>query len=101
MKVRIGTFNIENLFTRYRFRRNFAPLEADGSTINNLTLDVYDKVAKQITAKAIHKIDTDALAVRKPENLRVLDRFNTRYLVGNIVTRRRDVKQRKRERGWR
>ena len=52
MKVRIGTFNIENLFTRYRFRRNFAPLEADGSTINNLTFDVYDKVVKQITAKA-------------------------------------------------
>jgi predicted extracellular nuclease len=79
--LRIGTFNVENLFARYRFRENFSPT-LDGFTINDLAFDIYDETAKQITAKAIKEVDADILALQEVESLSVLDRFNSKYLGG-------------------
>jgi len=79
-KVRIATFNVENLFARYRFRQNFDPLGADGFTINNLAFEIYDDTEKRITAQAIREVKADVIALQEVENLPVLDRFISRYL---------------------
>lgn len=77
--IRVGTFNVENLFARYNFRKNFEPSE-DGFTINNLAFDIFDETEKRITAEAILTADADILALQEVESLPVLDRFVSRYL---------------------
>ena len=79
---RVATFNVENLFARYRFRQNFDPREEEGFTINNLAFDIFDEVEKRITGEAIKEVDADVIAFQEVENLLVLDRFNSRYLAG-------------------
>ncbi len=79
--VRIATVNCENLFARYRFRRNFTPSD-DGFTINNLAFDLHDDDAKKITAKTIRATDADVVCLQEVESLEVLERFNSRYLGG-------------------
>ena len=78
--LRVGTFNVENLFARYRFKQNFDSVAEDGFSINNLAFNIYDEDSKKITAKAIRETDADVLALQEAENLGVLDRFNSRYL---------------------
>ena len=80
--MRLATFNVENLFARYRFRRNFDPTDSDGFSINNLAFSINDETAKQITAKAIREVDADVLALQEVDNLKVLDRFASKYLGG-------------------
>jgi endonuclease/exonuclease/phosphatase family metal-dependent hydrolase len=77
--VRVGTFNAENLFARYRFGAGFQPT-FDGFTVNDVAFDLMDDTAKRITAQAIKLADADVLALEEVESLPVLDRFNSRYL---------------------
>lgn len=78
--MRVATFNCENLFARYKFRRNVDPVQVDGFTINDLAFDLYEETAKQITGKAIREVGADVIALQEVESLPVLDRFNSRYL---------------------
>jgi endonuclease/exonuclease/phosphatase family metal-dependent hydrolase len=78
--VRVGTFNVENLFARYRFKQNLNPEGLDGFSINDLAFDIYDETEKQITAQAIKEIDADILALQEVESLPLLDRFSSQYL---------------------
>lgn len=80
--LRIGTFNVENLFARYRFRENLNPVNTDGFSINDLAFDIYDETAKKITAQTIKAADADIIALQEIESLPILDRFNSRYLTG-------------------
>lgn len=80
--MRLATFNCENLFARYRFKKDPGPRLADGFTINDLAFDIYDETAKQITARTIKQVDADVIALQEVESLPVLDRFNARYLGG-------------------
>lgn len=80
MTIRLATFNAENLFARYRFKRSFDPLGEDGFTINDLAFEIYDETEKQITARAIAEVDADVIALQEIESLPVLDAFNSRYL---------------------
>ncbi len=79
--IRIGTFNVQNLFARYRFKRNIDPVGLYGFT-NDLAFGIYDETARQITSKAIRAVNADILALQEVESLTVLDRFNSRYLGG-------------------
>lgn len=79
--IRIGTFNVENLFARYRFKRKLYPVGPYGFT-NALAFGIYDETARQIISKAIRGVDADILALQEVESLTVLDRFNSRYLGG-------------------
>ena len=79
--IRIGTFNVQNLFARYRFKRNIDPVGLYGFT-NDLAFGIYDETARQITSKAIRAVNADILALQEVESLTVLDRFNSRHLGG-------------------
>lgn len=79
-KIRVATFNCENLFARYRFRNNFDPSGSDGFTINDVAFDIYNDVEKRITGKGILDVDADILAVQEVESLETLDRFHSAWL---------------------
>jgi len=78
--IRIATFNVENLFARYKFREDFSPLGEDGFSINNLAFSIYNDDEKKITAKAIKEVNADVLCLQEVESLPLLDRFNSTYL---------------------
>ena len=80
--IRLATFNVENLFARYRFRQNINPLNMDSFTINQLAFDIYDETSKQLTAKAIRATNADIVALQEIESLPILDLFNSQYLGG-------------------
>lgn len=80
MSVRVATFNVENLFARYRFRGASTPVSADGFTINKTAFKINNQTEKKITAAAIRSVNADILCLQEVENLEVLDRFNTKYL---------------------
>ncbi|WP_064608798.1 endonuclease/exonuclease/phosphatase family protein [Photobacterium sp. J15] len=78
--VRLATFNAENLFARYNFKRHQDPVNSDCFTINQTAYDINNDDEKRITAKAIKEVDADILALQEIENLRVLDTFVSEYL---------------------
>ena len=80
--MRLATFNIENLFARYRFRQGREALADDGFSINDLAFSIHDETAKQITARAVREVNADIICLQEVENLHVLERFNSRYLGG-------------------
>lgn len=86
-RIRIGTFNVENLFARFRFKAGLSEEEIesaveDGWKVDQTKFDISEEEDKEITAGAIGAIDADVLALQEIENLDVLKRFNTRYLDG-------------------
>lgn len=79
---RLATFNVENLFIRYRFEKGRAPSKDGGFTIDKLAFEVFNEEEKVITAKAIRETDADLLCLQEVESLACLDRFNSQYLGG-------------------
>ncbi len=98
MKLRLGTFNIENLFNRYRLlanergSRTKKPIDpekfvAEGGHINMLGWSIDDfgpigKSARKATAKVITENAPDVLALQEVENLFALLAFNQKWLKG-------------------
>lgn len=80
--LRLATFNVENLFARYRFKDGFQPTADDGFTVNDLAFRIHDEESKKITAKAIRAVNADIICLQEVESLPVLDRFNAFYLGG-------------------
>ncbi len=77
--VRLATFNVENLFARYRFESKLDP-SLDGFTINDLAFDIFNETEKQITGHVIRELDADILCLVEVENMAILERFNSSYL---------------------
>lgn len=96
MNFRLGTFNIENLFNRYRLLENERgsrtrkPVDpekfiAEGGHINMLGWSIDDfgpisKAARKATAKVITENAPDILALQEVENLFALLAFNQKWL---------------------
>lgn len=94
--VRLGTFNIENLFLRYRLLENEkagfkkTPIDpqkfvTEGGSILmlGLSIDEYgpiSKSARRLTAQTILENDPDVLAVQEIENMQALEIFNRAWL---------------------
>jgi endonuclease/exonuclease/phosphatase family metal-dependent hydrolase len=78
-KIRIGTFNCENLFARFKFNKNVDPAKAskNGFDINMLNFEILSEAEKKLTAKAIAALDADVIALQEVENLDVLKRFRS------------------------
>lgn len=85
MKIRIATFNCENLFARFKFRANVSANTAgrDGFTINDVKFDFHSKTKRKLTAGAIKAVRPDVVALQEVENLDVLKRFRSEYLGGS------------------
>ncbi len=85
MNVRIATFNVENLFARFRFRSNVDAEDAvrDGWDVNQTAFEEFTETDKKITAKAIKEIDADIIGCQEVENLETLRRFRSEFLGGS------------------
>lgn len=99
----VATFNLENLFTRWKFRGRrltyyksgkkkyrwvpFTPKQAQAATELGFVLDKnkFERVKepiRKITAKVIKAVKADVMGVQEVENLDTLRTFNTRHLRG-------------------
>lgn len=77
--MRLATFNCENLFARYKFKKN-AEITKDGFTIDETAFDMFNPDEKKITGQAIIETDADVIALQEVENLNVVDKFIYTYL---------------------
>lgn len=77
--IRIGTFNCENLFARYKFNSNVDPAKAiqNGFDINMTKFDILSETEKKLTATAIAAVNADVIVLQEVENLDVLKRFRS------------------------
>jgi predicted extracellular nuclease len=82
--IRIGTFNVNNLFARYSFKKRTKTKKAikDGWDANKRYFDILNERAKRITAKTIKACRAHVLALQEVENLDTLKRFRSRFLGG-------------------
>lgn len=69
--IKIGTFNCENLFARFKFNKDVDPEMAvqDGWDANRTHFNILNDVEKHITALAIKGTKADVLALQEVENL--------------------------------
>jgi predicted extracellular nuclease len=84
-KIKVATFNVENLFARFQFRRNIRNLEKvfrDGWMVNHTYFSICNEREKKITGETIRILDVDVIALQEVENLDTLRKFRTDYLGG-------------------
>lgn len=97
MAVTIGTFNLNNLFSRYNFQAELeeAPMDGGGLTISFVDNDQFRVrtfmgrlvKAKPDTetltiARRIISMNVDVLAIQEVEHIEILREFNSQYLNG-------------------
>jgi predicted extracellular nuclease len=83
--IKVATFNVENLFARFQFRRNIKDPEKmlrDGWTVNHTYFNIYKEKDKAITGETIQALDADVITLQEVENLDTLRKFRTDYLGG-------------------
>lgn len=82
--IRVATFNVENLFARWKFNKGIDPDEANqrGWIVEEAFFDELGKEDKTLTAKAIKEIDADVLCFQEVENVETLKKFRTDFLGG-------------------
>ena len=85
MKLRVGTFNAENLFTRFKFDSNLSSREVErlterGWELEKTLFEPFDPIERKITADAIEGINADILGLQEVESLPTLKRFNDQFL---------------------
>ncbi len=96
MNIRVGTFNLNNLFSRFNFQSNINDIpdnETGGITLtfteNNYSVrtfmgrlvrgkDIDD--SKEIARRITEVIKADVLAVQEVEHIQILKQFNKEYL---------------------
>lgn len=99
-EVRIATFNVENLFARFRFTgeplhkkrkivgyRPYTPEELDsilknGWTVEQTFFQPLSTPERKITGEAIKKTQSDVIALQEVEGMATLKKFNTDVLAG-------------------
>jgi endonuclease/exonuclease/phosphatase family metal-dependent hydrolase len=82
-KIRLATFNCENLFARYKFERTDVDMDnilEDGWLANETLFEINDPVSKELTGKAIDETNADVIALQEVESLAALRRFKNQYL---------------------
>ena len=74
MRLRIATFNAENLFARFRFAARVDPRRAEheGFTIDDLAFGIHDAGQKHLTAGVIAATGADVVALQEVEGLDAL-----------------------------
>jgi len=84
---RLATFNVENLYTKYRFARGIDPHAAaqDGFTSEDLRQRIADDDDKSLTADLIELLDADVLVLQEVEGMATLKQFRDHYLGGRVA----------------
>jgi predicted extracellular nuclease len=84
VKVKISTFNCENLFARYKFKADVDTDKAikDGWLPHERFFHINNETEKKLTAEAIKETKADVIALQEVENFQVLKRFRKDYLQG-------------------
>ena len=101
MQISIGTFNLNNLFSRYNFKGEINAIKSNSTTVNSkISYEFTDKdiyrfrtfMGKLVKAKDIKDTKTiadriismnvDILAVQEVEDIDILKQFNNEYLNG-------------------
>jgi len=100
MPISIGTFNLNNLFSRYNFQAEIAALPPHEAGGIELTFSQGDVQARSFmgrlvkakdpgktaqTARRIREMDADVLAVQEVEHIEILRRFNQDNLGGQYL----------------
>lgn len=82
MRVRIATFNVENLFARFKFNDAIRPEDAirDGWTTEDTHFEPYDASKRKLTARVIKAMKADVLVLQEVENMDALKKFNSDFL---------------------
>lgn len=82
--VRVATFNVENLFARWKFKENVDPAKANkkGWTVDETLFEELGVDAKALTGMAIREIKADILALEEVENVDTLKHFRSEFLGG-------------------
>lgn len=83
-KLRVATFNVQNLFARWRFKEGFDPAKANerGWIVEETQFEELGQDSKEITGQAIKEIDADVLALQEVEGVDTLKRFRDVFLGG-------------------
>jgi endonuclease/exonuclease/phosphatase family metal-dependent hydrolase len=83
-KLRVATFNVENLFARWRFNEDVDPVTANerGWIVEEAAFEELGEDSKALTGEAIKAIKADVLAVQEVEGVDTLKRFRSKFLGG-------------------
>lgn len=86
-KLRVATFNVENLFARWKFKQNIDPAEANkrGWTVDETLFEELGSEDKKITGMAVEALNADVIALQEVENVDTLKRFRSEYLGGRAA----------------
>jgi endonuclease/exonuclease/phosphatase family metal-dependent hydrolase len=83
-KLRVATFNVENLFARWRFKADINPADANtrGWTVDETKFEELGVDAKALTGMAVREVEADVLAFQEVENVDTLKHFRSQFLGG-------------------
>lgn len=83
-KVRVATFNAENLFTRWQFKKGIDPAEANkrGWMVDETKFEELAMDAKALTGMAVRELKADIVAFQEIENVDTLKYFRSQFLGG-------------------
>ncbi|MGX1566638.1 endonuclease/exonuclease/phosphatase family protein [Streptomyces sp. NPDC055506] len=82
--LRLATFNVENLFARWRFKDGVNPAAANtrGWVVDQTQFEELGVDDKAITSAAVREIHADVLALQEVENVDTLKHFRSQALGG-------------------
>jgi endonuclease/exonuclease/phosphatase family metal-dependent hydrolase len=83
-KLRIATFNVENLFARWKFDEDIDPVTANqrGWIVEEAAFEELGEDSKALTGEAIREVKADVIAVQEVEGVDTLKKFRTKFLGG-------------------
>ena len=83
-KLRVATFNVENLFARWKFNENIDPVTANerGWIVEEAAFEELGEDSKALTGEAIKAVKADVVAVQEVEGVDTLKRFRSKFLGG-------------------
>jgi endonuclease/exonuclease/phosphatase family metal-dependent hydrolase len=82
--LRLATFNVENLFARWKFNAGIDEDEANerGWIVEEQHFEELGSEDKKITGAAVKELDADVIAMQEVESVDTLKHFRTDYLGG-------------------